>query len=268
MSMPEKLAAMAYYGGKASKGGAGQWIARQLPWSWRSVYVEPFAGMLGVLLRRKPVHLEVVNDLDHKVVNWWRVVRDHPKELARLLYCTPNSRVEFGRALDKTDDEIEAARRFTVTILGAIHSGPNASAGNWRRSFAASKGGLQTPSALSDRIFPLCERMKNVQLEATDAVKLLVRLQDYKEAVIYCDPPYTTANVTPYAVSKFDKGSMVDVLRAQKGSVAISGYNDEWDDLGWRCESRQVMRSQIKGRREDRTEKLWMNYPAMFKGMF
>ena len=265
--MTDNLRAMPYYGGKAGwqNGDPGGWIARSLPWEKRSTYIEPFAGMLGVLLRRKPVHLEVVNDLDHRVVNWWRVVRDHPDELERLLSATPHSRVEFERCLEDTEDEIEAARRFTVIVTQSANSGTATKPGNWM----SKKGLTATAVNYASRIPTLAERIRKVQLENTDAIKLLDRVSDMGHAVIYCDPPYTTANITAYAISRFDKGAMVDVLRAQKGSVAISGYNDEWDELGWRCEEKSTQRIDILGKSSKRTEKLWMNYPAVDrKGLF
>ena len=256
---------MPYFGGKGQvgKGGVGDWIAKQLPWVRKSVYVEPFAGMLGVLLRRKPVVREVVNDLDHKVVNWWRVVRDHPEELVRLLSCTPYSRVEFERCLEDTEDEIEAARRFTVMVTQSVHRGTIAS----RSSFCKFLGTSSISNVdWRDRILALKQRMKLVQLENIDAVKLLERVARHDDAVVYCDPPYATADTTKYAISGFDKGAMVEVLRAQKGSVAISGYNDEWDALGWRCEEKgRFSRGPKTSIAKVRIEKLWMNYPTADK---
>ena len=68
---------LTYYGGKRGYGKA-EWIASFLPWHSDSCYVEPFAGMAGVLFARQPVKVEVLNDLNQRVVNWLRVVRDEP----------------------------------------------------------------------------------------------------------------------------------------------------------------------------------------------
>jgi len=48
-----------------------------------SVYCEPFAGSLGVLLQREPVKHEVVNDADGWIVNFWRALAASPDEVAR-----------------------------------------------------------------------------------------------------------------------------------------------------------------------------------------
>jgi hypothetical protein len=47
-------------------------------------YVEPFAGSLAVLMRRPlPDGVEIVNDLDALVANFWRSVRSRPGAVAR-----------------------------------------------------------------------------------------------------------------------------------------------------------------------------------------
>ena len=69
-------------GGKSSKSisQTGAWIAGLLPPpEKRQTYLEPFCGMLGVLLQRSPPGHEIVNDADGAVINWWRTVRTQPQ---------------------------------------------------------------------------------------------------------------------------------------------------------------------------------------------
>ena len=94
-----KLRGLRYYGGKSPLGQVGPWIAGNLPHQWKQTYVEPFAGMLGVLLCRAPCKVEVANDLDGDVFNWWRQVRDNADELTRKIKYTPLSRLAFDESL-------------------------------------------------------------------------------------------------------------------------------------------------------------------------
>jgi DNA adenine methylase len=72
-----------YYGAKAR---LAPWIASLLP--PHRTYVEAFAGSAAVLFAKPPSPTEVLNDLDGAVVNFFRVLRDHPDQLARaLLYA-------------------------------------------------------------------------------------------------------------------------------------------------------------------------------------
>src|SRR5207249_10102191 len=51
-------------------------------------YVEPFAGGAQVLFHKQPSNVEVLNDLDFEVVNFFRVCQWHYGELVRYLrFC-------------------------------------------------------------------------------------------------------------------------------------------------------------------------------------
>ena len=250
-----------YYGGKRGY-GLGQWIAGLLPLEKHSCYIEPFAGMAGVLLARPPVKMEMLNDLNGRLVNWWRVVRDSPCEFGWLVEHTPRSRDEFRWACAAVDDQelpdVRRALAFHVLISQCINAGDNSLAGgSWMRGFNPSVGSLYRHRA--GEIAALSERIRDVQLENSDALGLLERTADCDYAVIYCDPPYPTANTGPYAWGNIDFDRLADLLRSQKGAVAVSGYPGEWDCLGWAAERKQALRRQIAGGGEPRTEVLWRN---------
>ena len=88
------------------------WIVNNMP--KHSVYLEPYAGSLSVLLNKPRCHIETVNDLHGEVVNFFRVLRDNPYELKQLLELTPYSREEYDLAYQEEENEIERARRFCV----------------------------------------------------------------------------------------------------------------------------------------------------------
>ena len=123
-------------------------------------------------------------------------------------------------------------------------------------------GTFFTPNRFAPRVPRLAERMKGVRLLNLPANDLLEEIVDDDQAVIYCDPPYTGTNVIDYSVVKIDRDHTFDLLRSQRGRVAISGYGDEWDDLGWH-RSIFVRAMVMPGRTrevESRTEVLWTNY--------
>ena len=70
-----------YYGGK------GRWadiIWPRLGWgpSAPTVYVEPFAGSLAILLASVPHEREIIADTSGHVVNFWRSVQQYPDKVA------------------------------------------------------------------------------------------------------------------------------------------------------------------------------------------
>src|ERR1700681_2180945 len=53
-----------------------------------TAYVEPFAGGAQVLFHKQPSNVEVLNDLDFDIVNFFRVCQWHYEEFVRYLrYC-------------------------------------------------------------------------------------------------------------------------------------------------------------------------------------
>jgi DNA adenine methylase len=109
-----------YYGGKMTIAAR---IAAALP--QHGHYVEPFAGSLAILLAKRPSRMETVNDLDGAIVEFWRILRDEPAELARACALTPHSRAEWemSRDLEQWWHEdlpaIERARRFWTAVTQA-----------------------------------------------------------------------------------------------------------------------------------------------------
>jgi DNA adenine methylase len=106
-----RLIVFGWYGGKFSH---LEWLLPLLPAT--PYYSEPFAGSGAVLLNRPSSGVETYNDLDGEVVNFFKVLRDNPDELQRVIALTPFSREDFAIAcvLDSSIPPIERARRFYV----------------------------------------------------------------------------------------------------------------------------------------------------------
>src|SRR5579863_8056630 len=98
-----------YIGGKRN-------LARQIIalFPKHTTYVEPFAGGAQVFFHKEPSKVEVLNDLDHEIVNFFRVCQQHYEELVRYLRFTVTSREWFDllqqSKLDALTDIQRAAR--------------------------------------------------------------------------------------------------------------------------------------------------------------
>src|ERR1051326_4557117 len=80
-----------------------------------TTYVEPFAGGAQVLFHKPPSNVEVLNDLDFDIVNFFRVCQWHYEELVRYLrYCLVSRKLhELHSATDPaTLTDIQRAGRF------------------------------------------------------------------------------------------------------------------------------------------------------------
>src|SRR2546426_2235796 len=80
-----------------------------------TTYVEPFAGGAQVLFHKKPSRVEVLNDLDSEIVNFFLVCKFHFEELVRDLQFCLMSR-EWYEILSRTDPasltDVQRAGRF------------------------------------------------------------------------------------------------------------------------------------------------------------
>ena len=263
MLVAKPVQPLPWYGGKAR--GRGQWIASLLPWDYESLYCEPCCGMANVWAARAPVKVEILNDLNDRIINWWRVARDHADEFGVLIESTPRSRREHQWGLEHLDDAdpVRRALAFHVVVeQGVINSDVKT---GWAAAYTLKIGsrGLWK----YERVAALAKRLRSVELECKDAIALLEKLSSLDYAVVYVDPPYETAETSAYLHESIETRRLGEALMVQKGRVAISGYADEWNFLGWQRHEKEVAWRGIN--RADgtlhappgaRTEVLWTNY--------
>lgn len=262
------LTAMKYFGGKA-RPGMRTWLNSLIPFDPKGVYVEPFAGMLGLLLSRPPAKNEIANDLDGHIYTFWLAMREHHEELRHLIRHTAHCRQTYEMAYHNLHtghydgNIIKRAWAVYVCVQHSMMHGLGTK--GWGVQLCATRDRTQVSGApMADRVQALHERIGGVQLENICAVELLRRLVDIDHATIYCDPPYEFRSTDVYGTDKLDRAAFFALLKAQKGKVAISGYGSEWDALGWEKREREVFFSHVgvaaKKTGARRTECLWMNY--------
>lgn len=256
---------MRYPGGKAR---IAPWILAHMP--PHQVYVEPFFGGGSVFFAKRRASVEVVNDLDDRVVNLYRVLRESPDELIRLVTLTPYSLTEYQASNDLTDDPIENARRFLVRVWMA-HGGKLGSISGWRRGWGGGTDGRRGSSAtvwagLPGRLAVVVDRLTDVMIDHRPAVDVITGWA-LPDCVVYADPPYplSTRNRTNrlyrHEMTDQEHIDLLTILKAHPGPVLLSGYRcDLYDELlpDWTRVDREV----LAYRQAARTECLWLNAVA------
>jgi DNA adenine methylase len=156
-------------------------------------YAEPFAGAAWVLFAKPPSPVEVLNDKDQELINFFRVVKEKPDELIASFEWELVSRAEFERLAELPPmqlSDVQRAHRFYYLIMagwgGELHyprfQTSITDGGHGNRLIGALK-------TLRQRILPVYERLQTVLIENLDWRDCINRY-DRPKTVMYLDPPY------------------------------------------------------------------------------
>lgn len=252
-----------------SKWSLAQWIISFFPEGYEKiVYLEPFLGSGAVFFNKRPGTVETINDLNGDVVNLFRVLRDRPEDLKRVLDLTPYSREEYDLSFDPCEDPLEQARRFIVRTTQAIGARLNEKSG-WRNHKQMKIGGTACKwGGITDTIDIAAKRLRGsttnlVQMERMDALRLIERY-DSTDVLMYLDPPYVRSSrksgrLYTHEMDDSDQIKMLDLICRSRAKIVLSGYPSELYDTylsGWRSFS--AVSQTTSG--EKATEMLWLNY--------
>lgn len=249
-----------YPGGKWK---CAPWIISNFP--RHEVYVEVFGGGASVLLQKSASRTEIYNDIDNRIVNVFRTLRDPEKatELIRLLDLTPFSSEEYADCYKESTNEIDDARMMIVRSFMGIGSDSVFRQNGFRRGFKNKKLDSNNIFFTYMECLPaFVSRLKNVIIENLDWKKV-IRIYDSKETLFYVDPPYldevcTSRSVTySHPFTREQHVELANVLTGVQGNVVISGYDSElYTSLfeGWFATTKKA----ISGMGKHRVEKIWI----------
>jgi len=251
-----------------SKWSTAEWIISFFPPGYEKMtYLEPYFGSGAVFFNKKRSSVETINDLDSNVVNLFKVIREHPEELAHLIKYTPWAREEYKNSYIETDEPIEKARRFLVRMWMAIGAKSSDITG-FRNVIKGVNGNIpHWNNRLPDRILEAAERLQHtencvVQIECQPALQLIERY-DRENVLMYIDPPYLlhtrSKRIYKHEMKDSDHLELLEVLKRSKAKIILSGYeNDMYNSLleGWHKESKTC----LKEAGLSATEIIWMNY--------
>lgn len=245
--MPELHAPFPYIGGKR-RVAKKVWAALGNP----RVYVEPFAGSLGVLLGRPRMRndmIEHVNDLDGHVANFWRSARLHPQRVAEAFDLPPvewelqaaaralnESRESIGRRLAEDEKwcDPELAGRWAWRMSVAALPKANVT------TLGKEVGGTEVVDGPAV-MFGLQQRLRRVRVYSGDWKRTIERASAARigQAAFFLDPPYGASIRTEalYAVES-DVADECGRWAAQHHyhRIVVAGREGEHDETlrGWR----------------------------------
>jgi DNA adenine methylase len=236
-------------------------------------YAEPFAGGLSVLLAKDPEGVsEVVNDIDGRLTNFWRVLQGEETfaRFRRTLEAMPFSEVEWRDAAQwQGGDPVEDAVRFLVhcrqSLAGRMDGFAPLSRTRTRRGMNEQASAWITAV---DGLLVVHARLRRVVILNHDALDV-IRQEDGPDTLFYLDPPYlpetrTATEVYAYDMTADQHRELLEVVCWCKGRVMLSGYPSEMYDRrlrGWTRHTFVLPNQAAGGRRKRRmTEVVWCNF--------
>ncbi len=233
------------------------------------IYVEPFAGGGHVFFAKDPSPVEVLNDLDSDLTNFYEVLRDPELfvEFERMVNFTPYSREVFAVCqanYSKYNDPVKRAWAFFVRYRQARDSLPQSS---WSYAVGQSRRGMSTSVSRwvtsIDGLPDVHQRLRGVQVENRDFADV-IDTYDNPATWFYCDPPYLweTRKAGKYMVemSDADHLDLIDILLDLKGMCLLSGYKcDMYEPLETMRLESIIVPTHSGATKEPRQENLWLS---------
>jgi DNA adenine methylase len=235
-------------------------------------YVEPFFGGGAVFWAKQPSIHETLNDLDGRVVNFYRVLQLDFERLQRLVQATCHSEAEYFRAKQAlASPAAKPLKRAWAFWVQANMSFGNKLGGGFAHSATFNTGKADEPrkSTLKRETFTTAyaQRIELAEIFCRDAVAL-IKLKDCPTAFFYIDPPYLSSHCGHYqGYTKADFQRLLEACAEMKGKFLLSSYPEP--ELlaaraahGWRSKDIQSLVA-VSGKRVGqklKTECLTYNY--------
>lgn len=253
-----------YYGGKLSM---LKYILPLIP--KHTVYTESFFGGGAVFFAKQPSPVEVINDTNNLVINFYEVVQIDFHALKEKIERTPFSRTTYtvAHTIYKMPHLFSCLSQAWAFYI-ATTMGFSAVIGSWSYDKYGKKCKRFHDKKIKfeDAIF---DRLQFAEIECNDACKV-IESRDSKEAFHYVDPPYVDmfqGHYRGYTDEDYEK--LLKTLSNIKGKFLLSSYgsdllSDFTQQYGWFTKriEKPITASKVVGgnSRRKKTEVLTANY--------
>ncbi len=191
-----------------------------------TIYVEVFCGSAKLLFAKPPSVSEVINDLNGDLINFFRIAKHRPAELAELIEHDLLHPERFREL--RTSVALDEVHRALHFVYCTWHS-----YGAKGEHFAAAqlqdllRGGKRRPLDLVRLLLEkTSSRLRGVRIEQRDFASMLGRF-DSPETFFYLDPPYVHfgENGRYNALTNARREELFSILARVRGTFLMSFDN-------------------------------------------
>lgn len=212
---------ISYYGGKQK---LAKTVVNFFP--EHNLYCEPFLGGGAVFFEKPPSEIEVINDTNQELINFFKVLKNRYHELASLVRTTLHSRRlhHDAEVIYESPHLFDEVRRAWALWVLSTQSFCAMLDGSW----GYDKGKQTTTKKIINKrdafVNDYAIRLQNVQIECADAL-YIIQSRDTADSLFYCDPPYYNSACGHYdGYSEQDFENLLILLTTIKGKFLLSSY--------------------------------------------
>lgn len=210
-----------YYGGKQKLLAT---ILEKIP--PHNLYCEPFLGGAAVFFGKPPSNVEVINDTNKELMNFYRVCKERFLELQALIRITLHSRSAHRDARTIYANPhlfTDVQRAWAVWVL-SVQSFVAKLDGPWGYDRSKPTTSVKIANKRESFTEDLAIRLQDAQIECADAL-YIIQSRDSADSFFYCDPPYYNSDCghyDGYTIEDFER--LLQTLSAIKGKFLLSSY--------------------------------------------
>ncbi len=213
---------LTYYGGK-------QKLTRQIlsliP--AHNLYCEPFFGGGAIYFAKEPSEIEVINDTNGDLINFYKVVktkyRQLEKEIIPTLYSRQLHRHSAKMVLGFPELFTDVKRAWAIWVL-ANQSYASRLDSPWGYDRQKNTSAKRFHNKRNNFTKNYAERLEETEIENGDALKI-IQTRDSKQSFFYCDPPYFNSGMGHYNdYTEQDFENLLKLLSTIKGKFLLSSY--------------------------------------------
>ncbi len=212
---------ISYYGGKQKLANK---IISLIP--EHVLYCEPFIGGAAIFFAKDGSEIEVLNDVNKELINFYRVVQNDYVSLEKEIRITLHSRDLHRKAsviYNNPDMFNEIKRAWAVWVLSSqsFSAQLDSSWGYDKSKNTTTKKIINNRERFTE---DMAIRLQNVQIECADAL-YIIKSRDTENSFFYCDPPYFNSDCGHYdGYSEQDFENLLISLSEIKGKFLLSSY--------------------------------------------
>jgi len=216
---------ISYYGGKQNM------LKHILPLVPKhKIYTEALAGGAALFWAKEPGFIEVLNDINGNLINFYKVLKYRFNELHKRIDATLHSRGTFDYAkivynFPQFFESVERAWALWVISKMGFASKLDGSFGYDRKSNSIAKKLKGSKELFTDE---LSKRLENTQIECTNALRI-ISSRDTNETFHFVDPPYINSDCGHYAgtFNLMDFEELLELLSVIQGKFMLTMFPHE-----------------------------------------